>query len=959
MSAPDEPVAADSAPDQQPVVSVEASGDRSVALGRDLTNSAVVTGDHNQVTIDQREIYLAVQAGVVEIEVEVGASAPDGTAPVRARGPARAEPVRGTLRLPFSDLELQLGAMWAEQGADDEQVRQVGEQLFRALFAADLAEVYREARASTAPLRLRLTIESARLARVPWELLYDPERGEYLAVDATVVRGSTARRRAQPRHIVGPVRVLLLDLLTPGAAGPQLSAASVARELRRLVRLRQLTLTTEAPRSLDAVASTLEAAPDAASGEAAEEPAWHVLHLLATARLDPESGQPILGLGGQEGGQEDDQDDEQFVDADTLASLVQSLGDVPVVVTLAASTRTPATVVAAAFGPALLDAGAPAVVFLPTAELSKRAGRALRELYDTLVEGQPLDMALRDAWQLRRERRTAGAPALGRPVCFLRPGSGQLLDVEPAEPLELTRHPASWWLWLQTHASPVRVAVSACLLLLTLAALVILSGPVRDAFAAPTPMTGFFNVAVTALQFDSEGCQFPASLARDLSGEWFTQLEPKVRALSQGAPYRASYYDRSILDENRLRAFGEAVQADAVVLGELSCELNRTVVTPQVYLTGRSMVDRDAGELVGLHQLGAPIVEVGNPQVDQRVYSRIVASLAERATLTATLVSGLAAYPSGDWERAEQAFDAAIAGLSGSAAGSPAHGDSMPVLYLFQGKVASQQRQWPEARTAYETALQLKPDYLRARLGLAEVEYHQAAEASSQGGAACLRGGAAFELTLRQLIATYEEAIRGIPEPDVGQLRMKAHYYLGRTYACLGLARQGEDAMIAEDAFGRAEAEYRVVTGTYEAARDAAAGPWCRLPLVSEVVRSCTDRLNAVVQNWAADAYAGRGFILLRSMQLRGYTADTAAAAEQLYTAALNLSTNQTQRGGYALQVAVIHRGCGRLAHAAAALSTAIVLDPTRAPTFERLQRSLTPVPPPPGVAPTATPAPC
>lgn len=175
--------------------------------------------------------------------------------------------------------------------------RTVWQQLFRALFSADVAEVYHEARASTAPLRLRLLIEDGPAARVPWELLYDPERGEYLAVDATVVRGVAARRRAQPRHIAGPVRVLLLDLLGPRTDRRQLSAASCARELRRLLRLRQLAVTSEAPGSVAALAVSVGTVPSAEAADATDDPSCHVLHLLASAHVDPETGQPLPPLG--------------------------------------------------------------------------------------------------------------------------------------------------------------------------------------------------------------------------------------------------------------------------------------------------------------------------------------------------------------------------------------------------------------------------------------------------------------------------------------------------------------------------------------------------------------------------------------------------------------------------------------------------------------------------------------
>ena len=80
-------------------------------------------------------------------------------------------------------------------------------------------------------VRIRLRVHDAALAALPWELLYDPARGEFLALSQSspLVRGVEQRQPVAPFAVAGSLRILAL------AASPTpLRALDIAGERARL-----------------------------------------------------------------------------------------------------------------------------------------------------------------------------------------------------------------------------------------------------------------------------------------------------------------------------------------------------------------------------------------------------------------------------------------------------------------------------------------------------------------------------------------------------------------------------------------------------------------------------------------------------------------------------------------------------------------------------------------------------
>lgn len=107
------------------------------------------------------------------------------------------------MAFPFDaeDLKQRLAALEeaATGFADAEATRQVqdfGARLFNALFAGDIRSAYERSRQATIEhsqgLRVRLRINAPELATLPWEFLFDPIAGDFLAL-------SRAMRCSLPR----------------------------------------------------------------------------------------------------------------------------------------------------------------------------------------------------------------------------------------------------------------------------------------------------------------------------------------------------------------------------------------------------------------------------------------------------------------------------------------------------------------------------------------------------------------------------------------------------------------------------------------------------------------------------------------------------------------------------------------------------------------------------------------
>lgn len=317
--------------------------------------------------------------------------------------------------------------------------RELGEGLFRALFPGEVGQLFRTSQALVAArghgLRIRIRFDaeaSATLHRVPWELIYDPVDGRFLAWsrEAPLVRTLELARPVDLPSL--PARLSILVLMANPAGTADLDLAAERRTMTRVWKDHPTVDVRFLPDQEG------ERATFASLRRALLATETHVLHFMGHGGFDRESGAGTLSLEREDGGLD-------IVKGTDLANLLGDFDGLRLVVLNAC--RTAEAVDAKGHNPfagvatALVRGGVPAVVAMQTA-ISDRAAIAFsQELYHRLARGEPADLALVEG------RRGIGRPGKTEewviPVLFQRGADGRLFA--PAdEPRSAVARPDAW-----------------------------------------------------------------------------------------------------------------------------------------------------------------------------------------------------------------------------------------------------------------------------------------------------------------------------------------------------------------------------------------------------------------------------------------------------------------------------------------------------------------------------------
>ena len=298
---------------------------------------------------------------------------------------------------------------------DERLVQELGADLFDWLFAGDARTLFDSSRQQAARegtdewLRLVLRVRPPELAALPWEFLYDSRRDDYLSLSNPLVRYPEVLEPIRPLAVAPPLRILGMvarpsdrneldvdlekrwllqavgDLTTDGRVSVTWVPGQTWRELRRAVNQQQ----------------------------------WHVFHFIGHGGFDTENGEGFIALGGEDGGT-------YRLTASKLGQLLGPHHSLRLVLLNSCESaqgdhREPFTSTATV----LMRRGIPAVLAMQY-EISDRAAiEFARAFYETVADGLPVDLAVRDA----RLAMTLARPTSmewGTPVLYLRSSSGQI-----------------------------------------------------------------------------------------------------------------------------------------------------------------------------------------------------------------------------------------------------------------------------------------------------------------------------------------------------------------------------------------------------------------------------------------------------------------------------------------------------------------------------------------------------
>jgi hypothetical protein len=264
---------------------------------------------------------------------------------------------------------------------DEKALREIGQQLFEAIFSGPIGSDYRASReAAGGRLQVALNITAPELAALPWETMWDPATSKYVCLDEPLIRHVRAPFAPKPLEIQPPVRVLGLvaapvglPMLNVRAEKENLGEALASAEADGLVEL------TWAP---DASWRTIH---ELLLGEP-----WNVLHFIGHGDFDARSGEGRLALVGP-----DDRPD--YVQASRLADLLSEADPTPrlVVLNSCAAGQSGAEDLLSGTAAALVHGGVSAVAAMQFSISDDAAIAFARGFYTAIAHGRPVDTAAR------------------------------------------------------------------------------------------------------------------------------------------------------------------------------------------------------------------------------------------------------------------------------------------------------------------------------------------------------------------------------------------------------------------------------------------------------------------------------------------------------------------------------------------------------------------------------------
>ena len=303
------------------------------------------------------------------------------------------------------------------ESSGEELLRDVGRQLFEAVFSGDVGGAFRSSYAVASDrsdkLRVVLRLGDPRLASLPWEAMYDSRHAEFVCCNEPLVRHVAASGIPLPLPVKPPLRILGLvsspsdmPVLAVDEEKARLSDALAGLERKGLV-------------LIDWVDK-----PDWESVHAKlRDETWHVLHFIGHGEYDDEADEGTIALVHEDGRS-------HMVDAARFADLLNQGSSRPrlVVLNSCQSGRTGTRDVFASSAATLVRRGSSAVAAMQFTVSDESAVKFARGFYDSLAKDGNVDEAVQSG---RVSILGGGSLEWVTPVLYVRGETAQLFDIKP------------------------------------------------------------------------------------------------------------------------------------------------------------------------------------------------------------------------------------------------------------------------------------------------------------------------------------------------------------------------------------------------------------------------------------------------------------------------------------------------------------------------------------------------
>jgi len=365
----------------------------------------------------------------LDFAVEVSGTANDYR--IRANSPFLA-PATSVFDLPYDERALDAvldrvelavlkgsGRRRTLQPAHLDVVREFGSTLFESLITGDVEEAYYDAYRRVSEqqdgLRIRLTIEPAELASLPWELLYDPRLRDFVCLSSStpLVRHLRTANPAPPLSVTAPLRIL--GMVT---SPPDLQSLDVAGERDRI----EATLQPLVSRGVVEI-GWVEGGTWRDLQNAMFEGPWHVFHYVGHGAFDRNRGESVLAFENEAAGSY------RAVSPTELGRLIERDHALRLVVLNACEgARGDEHDALSSTAAQLVYRGVPAVLAMQWEISDDAAIEFAQAFYHSISEGSPVDAALTDA-RVAVSMAVAGSLEWATPVLYMRTPDGQIFDI--------------------------------------------------------------------------------------------------------------------------------------------------------------------------------------------------------------------------------------------------------------------------------------------------------------------------------------------------------------------------------------------------------------------------------------------------------------------------------------------------------------------------------------------------
>jgi hypothetical protein len=296
---------------------------------------------------------------------------------------------------------------------DEDGLVELGQILFDSLFQGGIKDVYKLSQGGLKAgqgLRLRLDIEPTltEIAELPWEFLYDPNRGPLATLNMSVVRYLSQQAAPAALATPLPIKVLITGAVTPPEPDVKRELEEVVQALAELDQAGYIKLHIEEHLTRAKLQRLLRQ----------DFQIWHFIGHGARSK-DGRSGTLVF---------EDPTGSAETISARELGIFLDSSG-VRLIVLDACDSAKLTLDPYRSIAPALIRAQVPAVVAMQFT-VPQEATRAFAgEFYRTLAEGFPIDACVTEGRKAIIGTTGLRKPDWGIPVIYTRAPDGKLFDL--------------------------------------------------------------------------------------------------------------------------------------------------------------------------------------------------------------------------------------------------------------------------------------------------------------------------------------------------------------------------------------------------------------------------------------------------------------------------------------------------------------------------------------------------